>query len=114
MGEARGVDGIVSERIPSPAKSLLVAVTACLDERYPMWRSFPDVLPAGLRLELHPGAFNRVYADAGIAEWAAGVQLGEEWFRKTLGVPVKIESGLPPFGWRLAIVTEDVLIGGAL
>lgn len=92
----------------SPAKALLIAVREYLDEHYPHWTFAAGVLPAGLRLEMHPRVRMRIMTDAYAWDWPPG------GWAPVFGVPVKVTTDLPDGTWRLAVITEDVLLGGKL
>lgn len=104
-----------SESVTSPARALLGAVRACLDERCPYRNVSPGVLPPGLRVEMHPRVHYTLAADPETYAWPR--QPGdsfEEIYTRTFGVPVKITSDMPEGHWRLVVVTEEVLLGGGL
>jgi hypothetical protein len=92
----------------SPAKMLLVAVTAYLDEHYSLWRLNEARLPAGLRVEMHPYVRYLIIRDEEARYWPA------DDLKTVFGLPVKVTPDLPDGTWRLVIVTEDVLAGGKL
>jgi hypothetical protein len=93
----------------SPARTLLHTVREYLDEHAPLWRDFPGSLPRGLRLEMHPSVRSAVLHELGL-EWPPEPGAAESAF----GVPVKVTTDLPEGGWRLVVVTEDVLTGGKM
>lgn len=100
----------MSDPVPGPVRALYIAVTAWLDATYPFWRE-GQLLPAGLRLELHPKAYNVLRQDPeGWRAWDGR----PEGLGRMLAVPVRVNHDLPPGGWRLVIITEDVKIGGVL
>jgi hypothetical protein len=93
-----------------PARTLLDAVTGYLDKHYPHWDlqgSAGAALPEGLRLEMHPNVRLLIAPEAGSDFWWADM-------RRALRMPVKVDADLPEGGWRLVIVTEDVLAGGKM
>lgn len=99
----------------NPAKVLLAAVTAHLDEQYPLWRTNPQTVPAGLRMEMHPRAHYMLVRDPETNTWPREPgDSFEELYARTFRIPVKITSDLPEGYWRLVVVTEDVLLGGRL
>jgi hypothetical protein len=93
-----------------PAEYLLKAVTLELDNEYgPLWRQGHPKLPEGLRLELGGAAYNRLLRDPATFNWSTG----PDGLARQFGVPVKIVHELE-YAFRLVIVTEKVLLGGAL
>ena len=95
---------------PGPVKALHIAVTGWLDATYPFWRT-SQPLPDGLRLEVHPAAYNALLQDPdGWRSWDGT----PEGLGQAMPVPVRISRELPAHGWRLVVVTEDVKLGGTL
>jgi hypothetical protein len=88
----------------SAASGLETAVVTWLDENVDFWRAYPDRIPAGLRLEMHPGAYHEVLKDPKTLTWPV---YGSE-LKAVAGIPVKRNAELEPFTWRLVVVTEDV------
>jgi hypothetical protein len=96
----------------SPARALQYAVRGYLNEHYgPLWPQRAGSLPDGLRLELHPAAYQLVLADPWSADWPV---TGGGVLEEAVGVPVKVDAALDRGTFRLVIVTEHVLLGGRL
>lgn len=95
--------------VPLRLREVLEAVDNCLQDRYgPRVKGItPPVLPAGLRLEMHPETFSLLRRDS--EAFAYGSRL-EDKFQ----VPVKVTADLEPRTWRLVIVTEEVLLSGGV
>lgn len=86
-------------------RDIMTAVEEVLTEKYgpPRLRT----LPAGLRLEMHPGvALLFMASDDGLFRFAR--RIPEDLFT----VPVLVTMHIPEGSWRLVIVTEEVLLGG--
>lgn len=62
-------------------------------------------LPAGLRMEMHPTVLRALRMS--VARWS-NADLQDSLFE----VPMKVNPDLTARGWRLVIVTEDVLLAG--
>jgi hypothetical protein len=65
-------------------------------------------LPDGLRLEMHPAVRHLLHMDADLWERSGWETTAGDWFP----VPVKVNPDLDKDGWRLVIVTEEVLMLG--
>jgi hypothetical protein len=96
---------------PGPAKTLQHAVRAWLDDHYPYWRTLPQTLPDGLRLEMHPLVERLMWRDREVFTWGPPTV---ETLQSAFGVPVKVTTDLPDSTWRLAVVTEQVMLGGTI
>ena len=94
-----------------PARTLLNAITLYLRKQYPMWDRFPDILPAGLRLEMHPDVYYTIMRDPYTLDWPTPDADG---LSKVFRLPVKVTPDLDSGHWRLVVVTEDVKLGGTL
>lgn len=94
-----------------PARELVEAVRAYLDEHYPLWRTDPArYLPDGLRVEMHPGIYHLVLRDPDTWNW----QPSTSGMNEAFGLPVRITPELASGTWRLVLVTEDVKMGGRI
>lgn len=89
----------------STARALMWAVTQYMNDAYgPVGvRRLPD----GLRLEMHPLVLRHIMREPGSLGWPE--DLGGQF-----GVPVKVTHDLAEGHWRLAIVTEEELLGGRI
>ena len=87
-----------------PAWHMLTAVGRALREKYGTGPAV--VLPAGLRLEMHPAVYHLILQDPDGAEHGIG-DVGS-----SAGVPVRVTTEVARNGWRLVIVTEEVLLEG--
>jgi hypothetical protein len=97
----------------SPARALQYAVRGYLNEHYgPLWPQRAGALPDGLRLELHPAAYQLILTDPASAHWPPLLDAGA--LEETFGVPVKVDAALERGTFRLVIVTEDTLLSGRL
>lgn len=88
-------------------KELVQAIASKLTEEYgpPISRRLPE----GLRLEVHPSVRGMLYRDPDLWPHMEDIDPAEKF-----EVPVRLSIDLPPGGWRLVIVTEDVLMGGTV
>jgi hypothetical protein len=69
------------------------------------------VLPPGLRLEMHPAVRIALLKDDAVAE---SLPFGNDPLREMFKLPVVVNMDLPEDGWRLVIVTEDVILTGTM
>jgi len=91
-------------------RTLLLAIREKLRELYGHEALKPQ-LPPGLRLEMHPDLFNRVLTDADLTYRSGNfIEPVQEYF----GLPVKVVPELPRLGFRLVVITEELLLGGSL
>jgi hypothetical protein len=65
-------------------------------------------LPEGLRLEIHPYVYYMLMR-SGIED----LRMMKEPLER-IPVPLKITPEMPAYGWRLVIVTEEVINGGLM
>lgn len=88
-------------------RELVHAVAQKLYDEYgpPLHRRLPE----GLRLEVHPSVMTMIYQDPALWE-----HLDDTDPAAKFEVPVKVTVDQPIGGWRLVIVTEDVLMGGTV
>lgn len=88
-------------------KELVQAIASKLTEDYgpPVSRRLPE----GLRLEMHPSVRGMLYRDPDLWPHMGDIDPAEKF-----EVPVRLSTELPPGGWRLVIITEDVLTGGTV
>lgn len=87
----------------SVTRELVTSVRQYLHDHYP-----DDVYPAGLRVELHPAVSRLLMINPDLnpargASW-------EETMAGYVPVPLKVTAELPRDGWRLVVVTEEVLL----
>lgn len=97
----------------SPAKALFRHLHDTLYDRYgpPSWAKYPE----GLQLEMHPSVRYAILSDPSMLESPNFMfQDVSEYVSLRLRLPLKYNPDLPKDGWRLVIVTEDVLTGGTL
>lgn len=87
------------------AKALEAAVAQYLNDNYGP-RELRR-LPTGLRLEMHPLVLRHIIREPGMLPMP-------EDLAKVFGMPVKVTHELAEGRWRLAIVTEEELLGGRL
>jgi len=72
-------------------------------------------LPDGLRLELHPVTVHFIWSDMDL--WrldGSQLQNPSQAIEDKFLLPVKVNPDLERLGWRLVIVTEELLDGGRL
>lgn len=96
---------------PGQAQAMLAAVERRLVEEYgphELWNV--TTFPPGLRLEVHPTAFYAFFRDVYTIGWVASMGSLSAAFR----VPAIVSPSLPERGWRLVVVTENVLLGGTI
>jgi hypothetical protein len=67
--------------------------------------------PEGLRLEMHPTVRIALLRDDTVS---ANLPFGNDPLSELFKIPVTVNADLPVGGWRLVIVTEDILLLGAL
>ena len=81
-------------------------------ERYARDHTPPlGTMPDGIRLEMHPATRHMI-----LRHWTPGYTqfiTGQE-MPTPPKIPVKIDMDLPEYGWRLVVVTEDVINGGIM
>jgi len=101
----------------TPGEAMVARVYQILTDRYGpsyRWQYEGSRLPEGLRLEIHPLTGNLLMQDPELWErdtWDVYHPPGlAEMFR----CPVKVTPDAPAGGWRLVIVTEELIDGGTL
>jgi hypothetical protein len=75
-------------------------------------------LPEGLRLEIHPATHIAMWRDPWLAEqvrYTTAINPEQQW-AEMIGCPLKVDrnSVIKPGGFRLVIVTEDLLLTGTI
>lgn len=90
------------------AAGLVRAVAQKLTDEYG-WQPELRKLPEGLRLEIHPSVQRALYQDADV--WTS---FTDNDLASKFEVPLRINTELSAGGWRLVIITEDVLTGGTV
>ena len=92
-------------------RALQAAIYELVHEKYAYGKE-----PAGLRLEIHPTTRYLIFRDPDALASFTGTDEPElEIMAELFSVPeVKLNPELQPDGWRLAVVTEQVLLGGRL
>lgn len=95
----------------SPARALVIAVEQKLADTYgAFWR---NRLPDDLKLYMHPSVRRELWKDASFMSFEAFRNGGD--IEAVFYVPVHVTiDGLMPGQWKLAIITENVLLGGTL
>ena len=88
-------------------RRLILGVRKYMNEHYPR----PAPLPAGLRLEMHPSVRRLLMTDPDVWEPGWGAAGDAEDFFLLLPARVTVED-MKPGGWRLVIVTEEILLTG--
>lgn len=88
-------------------RALIAVLDQYVQEHTPYFRAKP-LLPEGLRLEIHPLVYHMLMRNA-IEDF---IMMGDPL--KRIPVPVKITPEMPKYGWRLVIVTEEVINGGTM
>lgn len=75
----------------------------------------PGYPPAGLRLELHPAMRYVILRNPALADHFRADQPREDPLPFLFGTPVRVTTqDVPEYGWRLVIVTEQVLATGSI
>ncbi|HEY2638930.1 MAG TPA: hypothetical protein VGI66_03475 [Streptosporangiaceae bacterium] len=94
-------------------REMELAIDACLTGKYGPRRIRPP-LPEGLRLEMHPSVYNQIVRDPTLRDFTSSGRNPQEMLAERWQVPVRIAPELDRDTWRLVIVTEEVLMNGAL
>lgn len=83
-------------------------------ERY-AWEHTPPrgTMPDGIRVEMHP-AVRYVLLGRYVPGYQDFVQDNYAGPLSRVQIPVKVNPELPRGGWRLVVVTEDVIDGGTV
>jgi hypothetical protein len=88
-------------------RALLAVLDQYVLDHTPYFNAKPQ-LPEGLRLEIHPLVYYMIMRSAD-----QGFRMVDEPLKR-IPMPVKITPELPRYGWRLVIVTEEVINGGLM
>jgi hypothetical protein len=92
-------------------KTAVIALTEVVDkyvrEHNPPFTPRPEI-PEGIRLEIHPAVYHMLLRN--MAEEYISMKDPLERFP----LPVKVTTDVPKYGWRLVIITEEVINGGVM
>ncbi len=88
-------------------EALFAVVRQYAREHNPPFTPKPQ-LPEGIRLEMHPLVRYMIIRNMDYRD------VFTDDLSDRVDIPVKINTELPEYGWRLVIVTEDVINGGVM